>query len=147
MRQGVVMENTDFRSSRKSGYNFAKRYDGVLEIDDNYQFLDTGSFSTMVYGGGSNGLLRVNGDLGRNGTMTVVRGPGAYLDGTTYEVLTADSLSGDFTDIVLPKATPLLSFELNEIDQNSYVVTARTEDFATVASNRIDRRIASDQKS
>lgn len=28
--QGVVMENTDFRSSRKSGYNFAKRYDGVL---------------------------------------------------------------------------------------------------------------------
>lgn len=28
--QGVVMENTDFRSSRKSGYNFAKRYDGIL---------------------------------------------------------------------------------------------------------------------
>jgi DNA uptake protein ComE-like DNA-binding protein len=28
--QGVVMENTDFFSSRKSGYNFAKRYDGVL---------------------------------------------------------------------------------------------------------------------
>lgn len=28
--QGVLMENSDFRSSRKSGYNFAKRYDGVL---------------------------------------------------------------------------------------------------------------------
>jgi DNA uptake protein ComE-like DNA-binding protein len=28
--QGVVMENNDFRSSRKTGYNFRKRYDGVL---------------------------------------------------------------------------------------------------------------------
>ena len=28
--QGVVMDNTDFFSSRKSGYNFAKRYDGIL---------------------------------------------------------------------------------------------------------------------
>ncbi|MCA9751074.1 MAG: helix-hairpin-helix domain-containing protein [Gemmatimonadetes bacterium] len=28
--QGVVMENTDFRSSRKSGYGFGKRYDGIL---------------------------------------------------------------------------------------------------------------------
>jgi DNA uptake protein ComE-like DNA-binding protein len=28
--QGVVMENTDFFSSRKTGYNFAKRYDGVI---------------------------------------------------------------------------------------------------------------------
>jgi DNA uptake protein ComE-like DNA-binding protein len=28
--QGVLMENNDFRSSRKSGYNFAKRYDGIL---------------------------------------------------------------------------------------------------------------------
>jgi DNA uptake protein ComE-like DNA-binding protein len=28
--QGVIMDNTDFFSSRKSGYNFAKRYDGVL---------------------------------------------------------------------------------------------------------------------
>ncbi len=28
--QGVLMENNDFRSSRKSGYGFAKRYDGIL---------------------------------------------------------------------------------------------------------------------
>jgi DNA uptake protein ComE-like DNA-binding protein len=28
--QGVIMENTDFFSARKSGYNFGKRYDGVL---------------------------------------------------------------------------------------------------------------------
>ncbi len=28
--QGVIMENTDFRSARKSGYGFQKRFDGVL---------------------------------------------------------------------------------------------------------------------
>jgi DNA uptake protein ComE-like DNA-binding protein len=28
--QGVVMENTDFRSARHHGYSFAKRYDGIL---------------------------------------------------------------------------------------------------------------------
>lgn len=28
--QGVVMENTDFRSSRSTGYGFTKRYDGIL---------------------------------------------------------------------------------------------------------------------
>ncbi len=28
--QGVAMENTDFRSARKSGYGFQKRYDGIL---------------------------------------------------------------------------------------------------------------------
>jgi DNA uptake protein ComE-like DNA-binding protein len=28
--QGVVMENTDFFSPRKSGFNFTKRYDGVI---------------------------------------------------------------------------------------------------------------------
>jgi DNA uptake protein ComE-like DNA-binding protein len=28
--QGVVMENTDFFSPRKAGYNFTKRYDGVI---------------------------------------------------------------------------------------------------------------------
>lgn len=28
--QGVIMENTDFRSARKSGFGFQKRYDGIL---------------------------------------------------------------------------------------------------------------------
>ena len=28
--QGVVMDNTDFRSSRMTGYGFGKRYDGIL---------------------------------------------------------------------------------------------------------------------
>lgn len=28
--QGVVMDNSDFRSSRQSGYGFGKRYDGIL---------------------------------------------------------------------------------------------------------------------
>ncbi len=37
--QGVVMENTDFRSPRKSGYSWAKRYDGILgDLSRSHQY-------------------------------------------------------------------------------------------------------------
>ena len=37
--QGVVMESGDFRSSRKHGYNFGKRYDGILgDLSRSHQY-------------------------------------------------------------------------------------------------------------
>lgn len=42
--QGVVMENTDFRSPRKSGYGWGKRYDGVLgDLSRTQQFSFNGA--------------------------------------------------------------------------------------------------------
>ena len=114
---------------------------GILQINNGYQFTEDGSFSAKVYGGGDCGQLLVAGGLGLDGTMTVVRGPGAYLDGATYEVLTADSLNGSFDSIMLPGSTPLLSFALADGGSNSYRVTASTEAFATVATTRNERAL------
>jgi uncharacterized protein with beta-barrel porin domain len=116
-------------------------FEGILQINNKYQFTDTGSFSTKVYGGGNCGQLMVTGDLGLDGTMTVVRGPGAYLDGAIYDVLAAGSLSGSFDSILLPDSTPLLSFGLADSGNNGYCVTAATKPFSTVATNKIEQSV------
>lgn len=115
--------------------------EGILQINSDYQFTDSGSFSAQVYGGGACGKLIVDGSLGLDGTMTVVRGPGAYLDGATYEVLTAGTLSGAFASLLLPGSTPLLRFDVSDMGKNSYLVTASTQNFASVAETRIQRAI------
>ena len=115
--------------------------EGVLQINSDYQFTGSGSFSAKVYGGGACGQLIVNGSLGLDGTMTLVRGPGAYLNGATYEVLTAGALSGAFDSLLLPGSTPLLSFDVSDTGNNSYLVTASTQEFASVARTGIQRAI------
>jgi len=49
--QGVVMENTDFFSARKSGYNFAKRYDGVIgDLSRSHMAALRGAAAEVSYG-------------------------------------------------------------------------------------------------
>lgn len=85
--QGVVMENTDFRSARKSGYGFQKRYDGILgDLSRTQQFTLRG--------------VAAEGSLGR------VRAIGFYSDDDRDAILNDD---GSVNQLI--RLTPRISNE------------------------------------
>ncbi|MGD8641353.1 MAG: autotransporter outer membrane beta-barrel domain-containing protein, partial [Gammaproteobacteria bacterium] len=108
---------------------------GTLQLNRDYIFKEDSDFQAKVYGDGSNGRFMVNGVASLNGQMKVVRGNGAYRDGTTYDVLTASSgieQGTVFTAIELPEDKPLLKFNLQQQD-DKVQVQADVESFTTVA--------------
>ena len=116
-------------------------HDGVLQVLNNYQFSDTSKFKATVHGNGSCGKLQLEGTGTVNGTMTVDRGQGAFVNGSTYDVVMAQELVGEFDEVLLPDPTPLLTFDYSRYDVG-YLITASTESFTTVAENGIENTIA-----
>ncbi|MEJ2182617.1 MAG: autotransporter outer membrane beta-barrel domain-containing protein [Nitrospirota bacterium] len=114
--------------------------EGILEVTDDYSPQDGLTIITQVEGDGKCGMLKVDGVASLDGTLEVRRGPGAYVDGTTFNVLSADAITGSLEERV-PAATPLLSFELNR-EPDNIEVEVSTERFITVATNPVERAIA-----
>ena len=101
-----------------------------------FAFPLTGDFNTQVNGDGTNGMLQAA-SVVLGGNFTVVKGPGRYLDATTYNVIQADGgISGNFASITLPAPTPLLSFSLGQTN-DALQVRANAASYATVAANRV----------
>ena len=113
--------------------------EGTLEINDDYQMAESGTFQTKVYGGGDCGQLKINGEAGLAGTLKVIKGPGAYVNGTKYNVLVADTTTDWFSDEIMP-ATVLVSFRANGYDDR-VEVESLVKSFATVANNRVHKTI------
>src|SRR5258708_31444682 len=88
-----------------------------------------------VGGDGTYGKFYVNGRAGLDGTMKVVRGGGAYVNGTSYDVLMASNgiqPGTGFSRVELPADTRLLKFHTEQL-ADSVVVTADVASFTTVA--------------
>jgi outer membrane autotransporter protein len=114
--------------------------EGTLEINDDYQLADGGTFQTKVYGGGDSGQLKINGEAGLAGTLKVVKGPGAYVNGAKYNVLVADTTTDWFSDEIMPEPTALVSFRANGYPDR-VEVEPLVKSFTTVANNRVHRTI------
>jgi outer membrane autotransporter protein len=113
---------------------------GTLQVNNDYAMASDSTFQTNVNGDGSHGQLKVNGTTTLDGALKVVRGPGAYVDGTTYDILTGDVVNGWFTSETLPEPTPLVSFVINS-PRDHVEVEAQVNSFATVTNNSTHRKI------
>lgn len=117
---------------------------GTLKLNNDYDFLGTGLFQAKVYGDGSNGQFYVNGEAGLDGKMKIVRGGGAYRDGTIFEVFkssTAIKSGTAFNDVELPDATRLLKFDARQKVDGVHV-TANVASFTTVAETENQMAVA-----
>jgi hypothetical protein len=117
---------------------------GVLEVNNNYQFSDSGSFQTIVNGDGSFGQFKINGTTELAGDLSVLKGPGHFRNGATYNIIEAaggPGVSGAFGDILLPEIKPLLRFDVHQLP-NAIEVEVHARSFTTVATNRVERTLA-----
>ncbi|MEA5115557.1 MAG: autotransporter outer membrane beta-barrel domain-containing protein [Geobacteraceae bacterium] len=117
---------------------------GVLETNSNYQFSAGGLIRTVVNGDGSFGQFRVNGNALLAGDLSVLKGPGPYLNGTTYRIIesaNAAGVSGAFSAITLPEAKPLVGFNVRQL-QDAVQVEVETRSFTTVATNPVEWAVA-----
>jgi uncharacterized protein with beta-barrel porin domain len=114
---------------------------GTLEINSDYAMANDSTFQTNVNGDGSHGQLKVNGTAQLAGDLNVIKGPGPYTNGTTYDIIEADTLNGSFSNVTLPASTVLVSFEMNQLP-DSVEIEASTKNFTTVAKNRVHWVIA-----
>jgi outer membrane autotransporter protein len=118
--------------------------EGTLEVNNNYQFSNDGSFETFVKGDGSFGQFKVNGTTELAGDLSVLKGPGRYKNGTTYNIIEAaggQGVNGAFGNILLPETKPLLRFDVHQLF-NAVEVEAHSSSFTAVATNRVERAIA-----
>jgi uncharacterized protein YhjY with autotransporter beta-barrel domain len=114
---------------------------GTLQINSNYAMANDSTFQTNVNGDGSHGQLKVNGTAGLAGDLKVIKGPGPYTNGTTYDIMEAGTLNGSFSNVMLPAPTPLLSFEMNQLPSSVEIETS-AKNFTTIAKNRVHWVIA-----
>ena len=108
---------------------------GTLKLDSDYTFMSNGMFQAKVNGDGSYGQFYVNGRAALDGTMKIVRGGGAYVNGTAFDVLTAGNgiQSGTaFSRVELPDDTRLLKFHSEQLS-DGVRVKADAASFTTVA--------------
>jgi uncharacterized protein YhjY with autotransporter beta-barrel domain len=113
---------------------------GLLQVNNNYQFSSNGFFQTVVNGDGSFGQFKVDGTTQLAGDLSVLRGPGPYRNGTTYNIIessSAQGVSGAFNNTLLPEAMPLLRFGVNQLP-NAVEVEVHAPSFTTVATNRVE---------
>jgi outer membrane autotransporter protein len=111
-------------------------------LTGNFVQTGSGTFEVEVYRDGEHDKLDVKGDSASlDGTLAVARGQGAYVNGTTYDIITATDITGTFSDIVLPEPTTILSFDVNQ-KPGVVEVEANVESFKTVASSRVEQAIA-----
>ncbi len=115
--------------------------EGTLRLNSSYTFAPTGTFQATVYNDGSHGRLNVAGTATLGGGLQILRGPGLYRNGTKYDVVTADAMTGWFTSTTLPAATPLVSFRVNP-PRDHVEIEAVVQSFGTTSTNPTHYRIA-----
>ena len=114
---------------------------GTLQLNSDYQMAASSTFQTTVNGDGSHGQLKVGGAAGLDGALVVDKGPGAYVNGTTYDVVSASSVTGGFISQQLPDSTALLSFSTNQTS-TAFQVQANVAALSTVARNPVGAALA-----
>jgi outer membrane autotransporter protein len=100
-----------------------------------------GIFQATINADGGHGQLAVAGTATLGGTLQILRGPGTYRTGTTYDVVVADAVVGWFTSERLPAPTPLLSFRVNG-RRDQVEVEAVVQRFTAAAASPSYHRLA-----
>ncbi len=113
--------------------------EGTLEIEGDYQFAEAGLLATVARTDGSGGQLKITGTGALDGTLTVEREQGLYRQ-ATYDIVTAETLSGSFDDVLLPESSPLLEFSMEQTPDRVQV-SVTPQSYASVASNEAERDI------
>ncbi len=114
---------------------------GTLQINAPYRFAADGTYRTSLFADGTSGRLQIAGAGDLNGTLSVLRGCGAFQNGMRFTLIEAQSLNGAFSKVELPASTSLVSFRMNQLPQSVQVETAANP-FTTVATNKTERIIA-----
>jgi hypothetical protein len=114
---------------------------GTLHLNSAYRFSPTGLLQTTIYGDGSHGQLSVGGTASLDGGLQVLRGRGLYRNGARYDIVTADTITGWFNDITLPKSTGLVSFRTAS-PRDHVEIEAVVLPYSAVAGNAVHGRIA-----
>ena len=87
------------------------------------------------------GLLSVNGTASLAGALTVVKGRGYFYNGSVYDIITGNSVTGAFSGVTLPQSTPLLSFSMLQ-GPTAVQVTTHARSFTTFASSPVEWAVA-----
>jgi outer membrane autotransporter protein len=114
--------------------------EGILQINSDYQFPETGLFKSITRLDGSHGQLKIVGTGGLDGTLAVERQQGLYRKHMTYDIITADALNGSFGEVDLPDSTSLLKFSMQQT-QDRVQVSVTPQSYTSVASNKVERNI------
>jgi uncharacterized protein YhjY with autotransporter beta-barrel domain len=114
---------------------------GVLQVNSNYQFSDSGFLETFVSGDGSFGQFKVNGTTELAGDLSVLKGPGPYIDGTTYDIIEANAVNNAFGNIMLPEPNNFVSFGLHQLP-TLVQIEAYVKPFTWLARNRVEWAVA-----
>jgi uncharacterized protein YhjY with autotransporter beta-barrel domain len=116
--------------------------EGTLQLNSNYTMGSGSTFQTIVSGDGTHGQLKVGGTAGLDGALVVDKGPGAYSDGATFDIVSANTVSGSFASEALPDPTALVSFSTNQLPA-AFQVEASVASFTSVTNNSVGFAVAS----
>ena len=97
--------------------------EGTLEVGGDYAFASTGTFSPTVNGDGTCGQLAVDGRADLAGRIAVTCGTGCFVDGTVSDVLMANQVGGSFDTGLSVLSTPLIGFDVTELEDRVQVET------------------------
>jgi len=114
---------------------------GTLRVNSDYQFENSGLFTTQVLSDGSHGKFEIIGTGELDGALSVSRENSFYAASRVYDIITADILNNAFTDVTLPESTTLLLFSMQQTP-DSILIFASPQSFTTVATNRVEASIA-----
>lgn len=114
--------------------------EGILEIDSDYPFHETGLFTTVARLLGDYGQLKINGRGDLDGKLAVEREQGLYREHMTYDIITTDALYGSFSEVILPESKPLLEFSMEQTSDRVRI-SVSPHSYASVASNKVERSI------
>lgn len=116
---------------------------GILELQSDYTFLDSGEYSTYFHSDGDSGRLVVDGAVTIDGALNVERRGDTFIsDGSRYSVVVASGgINNAFTDVTLPEALPLLSFAMDQT-ANDIDIVASAASFSTVANTGLHTTLA-----
>jgi hypothetical protein len=94
-----------------------------------------------VKGDGGFGQFKVNGTTELAGDLNVLKGPGPYINGTTYDIIEADAVNDVFTNVMLPPPSNFVSFEMNQLP-TLVQIEVNVKDFTWLARNRVEWAVA-----
>lgn len=114
---------------------------GVLQVNNNYPFSNSGVFQTVVNSDGSLGQFKVNGTTGLAGDLSVLKGPGPYRNGKTYNIIEANSVNNAFSNVMLPAPNNFVSFGMNQ-SPTLVQIEAYVKDFTWLTRNRVEWAVA-----
>ncbi|MDZ7642855.1 MAG: autotransporter domain-containing protein [Woeseiaceae bacterium] len=99
-------------------------HEGILAFGSSYSMGVESSFMTQVNADGSHSRFEVAGNLGLDGTLSVAKDDGLFVDGARYDVITANEIDGAFHTFDLPDPTSMLSFAVEQSDTEVDVVVS-----------------------